>query len=234
MTLSVEYSEMTAKNVEHFKLTTTPRQARTESHTHVHRKSINKRKKSCHARTLTHTRSDTFAPWPTWQLARTHTSTLLTSLGQNKMKWKKYILNSPPVHALHLKKIQCKTSCYLKRVREVPVKSKVKVSEGNRYSNYSGHVRLLSVCVCVCVCVFVCVCVRERRKIELTVWGKKCPLPSTGCVCVCGCVRACACVRACVCVCVCVCVCMCVRCARTCGGMLTHALVCESVPWERN
>ena len=73
------------------------------------------------------------------------------------------------------------------------MKSKVKVSEGNCYSNYSGHVRLLSVCVCVCVCV-------------------------------------CACVRACVRACVCVCVCMCVRCARTCGGVLTHALVCESVP----
>ena len=56
-------------------------------------------------------------------------------------------------------------------MREVPVKSKVKVSEGNRYSNYSGHVRLLSVCVCVCVCV---------------------------CLCVCMCVRACVCVRVCV------------------------------------
>ena len=33
---------------------------------------------------------------------------------------------------------------------------------------------LWSVCVCVCVCV------RERRKIELTAWVKKCPFPSTG------------------------------------------------------
>ena len=31
-------------------------------------------------------------------------------------------------------------------------------------------------CVRVCVCVCVCVCVRERRKIELTVWGKKVPI----------------------------------------------------------
>ena len=30
-------------------------------------------------------------------------------------------------------KKQCKTSFYLKRVREVPVKPKVKVSEGNRF-----------------------------------------------------------------------------------------------------
>ena len=37
-----------------------------------------------------------------------------------------------------LKKVQCKTSFYLKRVREIPVKLKVKVSEGNRCSNYSG------------------------------------------------------------------------------------------------
>ena len=38
------------------------------------------------------------------------------------------------------------------------------------------------VCVCVCVCVWVCVCVcvRERRKIELTVWGKKVPVPLDG------------------------------------------------------
>ena len=35
---------------------------------------------------------------------------------------------------------------------------------------------LWSVCVCVCVCV----CVRERRKIELMAWVKKCPFPSTG------------------------------------------------------
>ena len=40
MTLTVEYSEMTAKIVE------PPRQARTEAYPHVHRKSINKRKNS--------------------------------------------------------------------------------------------------------------------------------------------------------------------------------------------
>ena len=35
--------------------------------------------------------------------------------------------------------------------------------------------------VCVCVlCVCVCVCVRERRKIELTVWGKKAPIALDG------------------------------------------------------
>ena len=40
-------------------------------------------------------------------------------------------------------------------------------------------------------------CVRERRKIELTKEGKKCPFSSTGFVCVCVCVCVCACVRAC-------------------------------------
>ena len=33
-----------------------------------------------------------------------------------------------------------------------------------------------NVCVCVCVRACVCVCVRERRKIELTVSGKKVPI----------------------------------------------------------
>ena len=56
--------------------------------------------------------------------------------------------------------------------------------------------------VCVCARACVCVCVRERRKIELTVWGKKVPIALDVCVCV----WVCACVRACVCVCVCVCV----------------------------
>ena len=32
----------------------------------------------------------------------------------------------------------------------------------------------------LCVCVCVCVCVRERRKIELTAWGKKVPLSLDG------------------------------------------------------
>ena len=32
----------------------------------------------------------------------------------------------------------------------------------------------------VCVCVCVCVCVKERRKIELTVWGKKVPIALDG------------------------------------------------------
>ena len=49
------------------------------------------------------------------------------------------------------------------------MKSKVKVSEGNRYSNYSGHVRLLSVCVCVCLCVYVCACVRVRACVRACV-----------------------------------------------------------------
>ena len=45
---------------------------------------------------------------------------------------------------------------------------------------------LRDVCVCVTmkkvprVCVCVCVCVRERRKMELTVWGKKVPIALDG------------------------------------------------------
>ena len=44
---------------------------------------------------------------------------------------------------------------------------------------------VISVCVCVCVYVRACVraCVRvcqRKTKIELTVWGKKCPFPWTG------------------------------------------------------
>ena len=78
-----------------------------------------------HIRTLTHMTVSTHA-----YLYSSHTS------------WEKNTKN--PVHALPLKKNQCKTSFYLKRVREVPVKPKVKVSEGNRCSNYSGRARLLS------------------------------------------------------------------------------------------
>ena len=65
--------------------------------------------------------------------------------------------------------------------------------------SWFSHVVPMYACpfLCICASVCVCVCVRERRKIELTVWGEKCPLPSTGCVCVCACV--------------CVCVCVCVR-----------------------
>ena len=50
-------------------------------------------------------------------------------------------------------------------------------------------------------------CVRERRKIELTAWGEKVPIPLVE---VCACVRA----RARMCVCVCVCVCVCARIIR--------------------
>ena len=35
-------------------------------------------------------------------------------------------------------------------------------------------------CVCKPMCVCVCVCVKERRKIELTVWGKKVPIALDG------------------------------------------------------
>ena len=56
------------------------------------------------------------------------------------------------------------------------------------HSHAFRHIRTLTVCVCVCVCarvracvcVCVCVCVRERRKIELTIWGKKVPIPLDG------------------------------------------------------
>ena len=53
--------------------------------------------------------------------------------------------------------------------------------------HHEGRARLASVetntldthpSVCVCVCV--CVCARERRKIELTVWGKKVPIAHDG------------------------------------------------------
>ena len=135
MTLTVECSEMTAKTVEHFKITATtsanwgiPARPQEE---------YKQKKISRHTRMLIHTRSDTFAPWATWQLARTHTSTLLTRVGKKKkIQFMDY--------AWRKGKNQCKTSFYLKRVREVPVKPKVKVSEGNRCSNYSGRVRPLS------------------------------------------------------------------------------------------
>ena len=64
-----------------------PRQARTKSYPHIHRK-IKKRKNSRHARTLTHTRSDTFAPWPTGQLARMH-----TYLHSSHTSWKKKLMH---------------------------------------------------------------------------------------------------------------------------------------------
>ena len=137
MTLTVEYSEMTAKIAEHFKITATTSAnwgipARTQeeykqkknfsprphAHSHAFR----------HIRTLTNMTVSTHA-----YLYSSHTS------------WeKKKRKHKNPVHALLLKKNQCKTGFYLKRVREVPVKPKVKVSEGNRCSNYSGRVRLLS------------------------------------------------------------------------------------------
>ena len=92
----------------------------------------------------------------------------------------------------------------------------------------------VSVCLCVCVtvcvslsvCLSVSVCVRERRKIELTVWGNKCLFPSTGFEQVplgyaptvlpitprgqgrLWCERICVCVNVCVCMCVCMCVCV--------------------------
>ena len=60
-------------------------------------------------------------------------------------------------YAWKKKKSQCKTSFYLKRVREAPVKPKVKVSEGNRRSNYSGRAWLVCVCVCACARAGACV-----------------------------------------------------------------------------
>ena len=128
MMLTVEYSEMTAKIVKHFKITATTSAnwgipARTQeeykqkkkfsprphAHSHVFR----------HIRTLTHMTVSTHA-----YLYSSHTS------------WKE---KKNPVHALRFKnKIQCETSFYLKRVREVPVKPKVKVSEGSRRSQLLG------------------------------------------------------------------------------------------------
>ena len=107
MTLTVEYSEMTATNVEHFKITATASAnwvipARTQeeykqkkkfsprphAHSHAFR----------HIRTLTYLTVSTHA-----YLHSSHTSW--------KKKKKKNL-----VHALRLKKkIQCKTSFYLKR-----------------------------------------------------------------------------------------------------------------------
>ena len=55
----------------------------------------------------------------------------------------------------------------------------------NRFSPSPNACACVRACVCVacvraCVCVCVCVCVRERRKIELTVWGKKVPIALDG------------------------------------------------------
>ena len=38
----------------------------------------------------------------------------------------------------------------------------------------------LPACMCTCFCLFLCLCVRERRKIELTAWGKKVHIPLDG------------------------------------------------------
>ena len=98
MTLTVEYSEMTATNVEHFKITATTNAnwvipARTQEE-------YKQKKSSRHASMLTHTRSDTLAPWPTWQLARTYISTLLTRLGKKSSScttlWKKKPMKTCP------------------------------------------------------------------------------------------------------------------------------------------
>ena len=85
-----------------------------------------------HICTLTHMTVSTHA-----YLCSSHTS------WRKKRKRKTHTKKSSSCTTLE-KKNQCKTSFYLKRVREVPVKPKVKVSEGNRCSNYSGRVRLLS------------------------------------------------------------------------------------------
>ena len=145
MTLTVEYSEMTATNVEHFKITATTSAnwvipARTQeeykqkkkfsprphAHSHAFR----------HIRTLTYLTVSTHAylhsSHTSWKRKKKKKSNSCTTLVKKKKKKKKK------------KKIQCKTSFYLKRVREAPVKPKVKVSEGNRCSNYSGRARLLS------------------------------------------------------------------------------------------
>ena len=147
MTPTVEYSEMTAKIVEHFKITATTSAnwgipARTQeeykqkkhfsprphAHSHAFR----------HIRTLTHMTVSMHA-----YLYSSHTSWRKKKKKKKKKNTKKGKKKSSSCTTLE-KKNQCKTSFYLKRVREVPVKPKVKVSEGNRCSNYSGRVRLLS------------------------------------------------------------------------------------------
>ena len=142
MTLTVEYSEMTATNVEHFKITATTSAnwvipARTQEE-HKQKKKFSPRPHA-HSHAFRHIRTLTYLT------VGTHTSTLLTRLVKKKKKKKKK--NSSSCTTLvkkKKKKNQCKTSLYLKRVREAPVKPKVKVSEGNRCSNYSGRARLLS------------------------------------------------------------------------------------------
>ena len=59
MTLTVQYSEKTAKNVEHFKKTATKSTHRV---THARKQEEYKQKETHHALTLTHTCSDPFAP----------------------------------------------------------------------------------------------------------------------------------------------------------------------------
>ena len=104
---------MTAENVERFKITATTSAnwvipARTQED--------KQKKNSRHARTLTHTRSDTFAPWPTGQLARTHTSTLLTRLGKKKTQ----------VHALRFKKKKKEKKIKKKKKKKEKKKKKKK------------------------------------------------------------------------------------------------------------
>ena len=51
-----------------------------------------------------------------------------------------------------------------------------KIKSNNKFT----HKLRTRACMCACVHGCVCVCVRERRKIELTVWGKKVPIALDG------------------------------------------------------
>ena len=160
MTLTVEYSEMNAKNVEHFKITAT-----TSAHWVIPARTQEEYKQKEKISPRPHAHSHVFRRIRTLTYMTVSTRAYLYS-SHTSWKEKKKKKNTA-VHALRFKKkVQCKTSFYLTRVREVPVKPKVKVSEGNRCSKLLGA----RACVCVCVYVGVCVCVCVRACVRVCVF----------------------------------------------------------------
>ena len=131
--LNAEHSEMTVKNVEHFKVTTT-----TNAHwvTHEHTQEEYKQKKPLAIRPHvdSQTRTDTVAPWPP------HAAQPYSSDTSNQEK----ILFSS-CFTLRKKKYQC--------TRRETYTEKVCVCVCTR-----SHTRVY-VCVCVCACVRARVCV---------------------------------------------------------------------------
>ena len=130
MTLTVENSEMTSKNVEHFKIT-----AMTSVHWVIPARTQEEYKQKKKFSPRPHAHSHTFRHISTlthMTVAHMHTSTLLTCLtclgkkktllthlgNKTKQKKKKKKKNSSSCTVRLKKKIQCKTSFYLKRVRE--------------------------------------------------------------------------------------------------------------------